>query len=241
MLNIGNKEVKEIYLGNKKVSEVYLWEKKIRPVWGYTVTNSTIFHWVGWTRAYWHNWKKNFKDVLQVTFNINWWLARFETSTSCILPLDPITFKENKGTINLWYRYDRAAQTWWWATLFWRNYGSYHHLLIQDWSEEIGFYNADSINFWNSWFRLSLWRWYNICITYENGNAKMYINWTFISENSWMFNLTQEPIRSIGNYWYSEGYQWAIWLWGEVIIEDWIWTDEQVENRYNQTKQQFWL
>jgi len=32
MLNIGNKEVKEIYLGNKKVSEVYLGEKKIRPV-----------------------------------------------------------------------------------------------------------------------------------------------------------------------------------------------------------------
>ena len=47
MLNIGNKEVKEIYLGNKKVSEVYLGEKKIRPVGGYTVTNSTIFHWVG--------------------------------------------------------------------------------------------------------------------------------------------------------------------------------------------------
>ena len=32
MLNIGNKEVKEIFLGNKKVSEVYLGEKKIRPV-----------------------------------------------------------------------------------------------------------------------------------------------------------------------------------------------------------------
>lgn len=32
MLNIGDKEVKEIYLGNKKVSEVYLGEKKIRPV-----------------------------------------------------------------------------------------------------------------------------------------------------------------------------------------------------------------
>ena len=32
MLNIGNKEVKEIYLGNKKVSEVYLGAKKIRPV-----------------------------------------------------------------------------------------------------------------------------------------------------------------------------------------------------------------
>ena len=32
MLNIGNKEVKEIFLGNKKVSEVYLGEKKIRPI-----------------------------------------------------------------------------------------------------------------------------------------------------------------------------------------------------------------
>ena len=32
MLNIGNKEVKEVRLGNKKVSEVYLGEKKIRPV-----------------------------------------------------------------------------------------------------------------------------------------------------------------------------------------------------------------
>ena len=47
MLELGDKKISELYLGEKKVSEVYLGEKKIRPVGGYTVTNSTIFHWVG--------------------------------------------------------------------------------------------------------------------------------------------------------------------------------------------------
>lgn len=103
MLNIGNKEVKEIYLGEKKVSEVYLGEKKIRPVGAkkWEVNTHTIAYYPFKRDTNDYSWKGNHITYKSFTINSYFWgTACFNWGQSWIIP-NIVWYK----TISFWARF----------------------------------------------------------------------------------------------------------------------------------------
>lgn len=262
MLNIGNKEVKEIYLGNKKVSEVYLGEKKIRPVvperkpWEHT----------------WHYYplKENQNDL--------WKRAAHGNSSGVYIRNGSMYFPGNASintntqlpssgswTISLWFSTDKeflakdSSGNWAYGAMigkYWGFVGSRESFVLWLSCREL---NGNKIWYWSrntagtesdprSWeiegIRAEVGKWYLATVSYNNdtqtllfannGEVKRTVN---VNQNGmWGYPLSIGAMNNVNN----KG-SFFMWYIREVIIEDIARNEAKIADYYNSTKWQFWL
>ena len=104
-------------------------------------------------------------------------------------------------TAEMWYYYNGNGGSW--NTLFCRDGGTYHHLLIESATQEIGFYNAG----WrSSGYSLIQGDWYHLVLVKNGTNSRIYVNGDLKQDRADSFDNAINPLRLIGNYGgYSQG------------------------------------
>lgn len=224
MLNIGNKEVKEIYLGNKKVSEVYLWEKKIRPVvskWSPTA-NTLVYY----------PFKENNADQMGRTSlsprpQRKWEIWYSFNKKTIYTP--KVSAKFASYRIKPWVVNASQFLSVWvieeWYTSF-----------LMGHPDMDGYANSVQTFDWTNWYKVKLNleanKRYHLAygndgektVVYVNGEQKIIRTWPpapFIWYESILTSTTSELY--------------------DFILESKAWTPEEVQAYYNQTKWQFWL
>jgi len=230
MLNIGDKEVKEIYLGNKKVSEVYLWEKKIRPVGAkkWEVNSNTI--------AY-YPFKENTKDysgkgnhIVYREFSINldfWGTAYFNWNETWRIP-SIVWYK----TISFWARFAQYN-----SILFSGENDLQYCFQVQEGRTSQSNQKGDN---YDAPFgkNIGTYEWHHFLLSQDNWVIELYLDG--VKYNTRNCPEISRPITGIWFFKYHNRYRFNWWL-SEVIIEGKARTPKEVQAYYNQTKQQFWL
>jgi hypothetical protein len=97
-------------------------------------------------------------------------------------------------SVSLWYYYGGTGGTW--NTLLCRDGGSYHHMLIQDSTNEIGFYNGA---WYSSTYSLTASNWYHIVLVKNGTNSKIYVNTDLKQDSGSSFSNSAYPLSRIGN------------------------------------------
>lgn len=115
-------------------------------------------------------------------------------ATTDYITIAPIT--GSTITIAGWYYYE-TANTGSWNTVFCRNGGSYHHILINGDSQIIGFYNS---GWYPSSLTLQTGNWYFIVCEKVGTNQKIYINDGLYLDSATSFDNNTYPFGIIGNY-----------------------------------------
>ena len=141
-------------------------------------------------------------------------------------------------TISLWYYYREYNTTGEWSTLFAKQWGTYHHLLINwknntPWS--IGFYNS---GWYSSWTVKTPWQWLYLTVTKNGTNEKIYCNWDKIMDSNSSFDNNTQPIGMFANYNTNQN-QWPMGKYSELIVENWNRDDTYILDYYNKTKKNY--
>lgn len=132
-------------------------------------------------------------------------------------------------TIAGWYYYWSVGGGGW-NTVFCRNGGTYHHLLIQDSDRVPGFYNG-------AWYpsstSLALGNWYFIVVEKVGANEKIYINNVLVLDSNSSFDNNSFPFNIFGNYTSSAPTQGAIGSFDEVGVWSRTLTVDEKTQLYN--------
>lgn len=233
MLNIGNKEVKEIYLGNKKVSEVYLGEKKIRPVVAKNrEVNSNTYIYMPLKDDFMDHKRRNLGgDYSGVSFRDGrlWsnggykWFSEIDIIYFTFHSLIRLT---NTDNYQIWYRYSDSS-----------GYDVSRCYLTGYGTVRININNT----MYDTGYTAKTDKEYLYSIVISERKLAFYVDWEkkFEQSISWVTRVSNAKFCLL-NRWYSpnEGLQWSI---REFLMETKEWTDEEVQAYYNQAKQQFWL
>lgn len=94
------------------------------------------------------------------------------------------------------------------------------------------------VNVWWSvtvaqWATMTQWVWYNVVWVYDGSYVKIYSNWALISTVAASWTIPSWTKKYI--IWHYSSNTFDGYL-SDVIIENVAWTDQKVENYYNQTK-----
>ena len=229
MLNIGNKEVKEIYLGNKKVSEVYLWEKKIRPVGAKNreVNSNTIAYYPFKRDTNDYSWKGNHITNRDFTINSGFWgVASFYSNQSWILP--SITWYK---TISFWARFIQFN-----SILFSGENDLQYCFQVQEYRTSQS--NQTSDNYDAPFGRnIGTYEWHHFLLSQDNWVIELYLDG--VKYDTRRCPEISRPITRIWYFKYHNRYHFSWWL-SELIFESKARTPEEVQAYYNQTKWQLW-
>ena len=129
-------------------------------------------------------------------------------------------------TVSMWYYY-KSIGGGGWNTLLCRNGGTYHHLLINDTSREIGFYNS---GWYSSSHVLTLEKWHHLTLVKNGTNSKLYIDGILVQDNNSSFDNSSYPLRIIGNYGgYVQGARGSI---DDVRVYSKALTSAQIQRHY---------
>jgi hypothetical protein len=127
-----------------------------------------------------------------------------------------------------------AATLTWWINQWWWRYIWYHTDSSQN--KKFAFINSSSNFVYSSQQNTSTWTWYHLAYWIDsNSNYKAWLNWTLV--RSWTQaakSYTDFSFRLI-----LQNYTTATF--SDVIVEDRLWTSDEISNYYNQTKSDYWL
>ena len=181
------------------------------------------------------SWKATITNTWVTITNLNWvycwnfnWSSRIETNIS--------SFTNINHTLACWVKRNWWSNAWvicsnpcWifnWDVIYptWDNkysYQSYHTTSGSGFSIESNTLNQSE--------------WHFVIFTWW----KLYVDWVLQWSNSWWYTWWQ--VYTI--WWHTTNSsctrQFLTWYIAEVIIEDWVWTEEQVIDYYNKTKSIF--
>ncbi|MBB1578934.1 MAG: hypothetical protein HG424_003065 [candidate division SR1 bacterium] len=227
MLNIGNKEVKEIYLGNKKVSEVYLGEKKIRPVGAKNreVNSNTIAYYPFKRDTNDYSGKGNHITNRDFTINSAFGgVASFNGNQSGILP--SIT---GYKTISFWARFTQFN-----SILFSGENDLQYCFQVQE--DKTSQSNQKGDNYDAPLGRnIGTYEWHHFLLSQDNGVIELYLDG--VKYDTRRCPEISRPITRIGYFKYHNRYYFSGWL-SELIFESKARTPEEVQAYYNQAKGQ---
>ena len=224
-----------------KVKRIYQWTNLVRPVWKpnantiayYPLTSSTTTSDLSWNnRNLTNSW---------VTFGTYKWVdCAYSNKTSYLTKSSFATNLQNL-TISAWvyYVWNNSSWDWNYNQFVWRWWGSTENF----WAYTENFYTPWRLVCSPWWF----WRfqltnnsqWYNVVVTYNYSTttATMYVNGVAGTSNT----STNPP--SWTNIWIGgkESNHWWNWWLSEFIVENKVWTLDEISNYYNQTKSKYWL
>ena len=119
----------------------------------------------------------------------------FDTRYDYVQPNSPIN--NDPITISLWHRYDGASGEGINVLLCHEGIGNRIHLLINNSSKEIGFYNS---GWHSSGYALTMGKWYYLVLVKNGTNSKLYINGKLEQDSNSSFKNSDDPLTLIGNY-----------------------------------------
>ena len=130
-------------------------------------------------------------------------------------------------TAEMWYYYNGNGGSW--NTLFCRDGGTYHHLLIESATQEIGFYNAG----WrSSGYSLIQSNWYHLVLVKNGNNSKIYVNGELRQDRADSFDNAVNPLKVIGNHGgHSQG---SLGIIDEVRVYDQALSTSEIQQLYAQ-------
>lgn len=130
-------------------------------------------------------------------------------------------------TASMWYYFDGTINSW--NTLFCRNGGGFHHILIQNTTYIIGMWNG---SFRSTGYALIPKNWYNIAFTQKGTLHKIYVNGAQVGTDLTSFNNVTNPLQIIGGHSTATS-QGSIGIIDEVSIWDRELTSEEISLIYN--------
>lgn len=134
-------------------------------------------------------------------------------------------------TISTWYRYDGTSGAW--NTLFHGDANGPHHLLIEDSTNKIGFYNS---SFYTNDTTLTIGEWYYLTTTKTGTTQSLYINGKLDFTSASSFDNAAYPLSMIGNY---DGDTYgSLGIMDEVEVFNVVLSAKEIEARYEFGKQQ---
>ena len=107
--------------------------------------------------------------------------------------------RETAVSASLWYYYS-SVHNGGWNTVLGKQGSSQHHLLINDGSRHVGFYNSDNGNFNDSGVTLGLNQWHHFTVVMDGTNYKLYHNGEKIQDVNTFFNNASHPLRTISTH-----------------------------------------
>ena len=138
-----------------------------------------------------------------------------------------LTFTSTSFTAEVWYFFDRTDEGGW-NTIFGRNGGTWHHLLINDLTRNVGFYYAGGGDFHDSGVALDLGEWHHLVIVADGANYELFHNGTRIMNDPGFFvNSPARPLNLISTA--NGAAQTAFGLMDEVRLStqtrssNWVW------------------
>lgn len=142
-------------------------------------------------------------------------------------------------TASVWFYYDRYNTGGERSSIFVRNGGDYHHLLIP-WKNN----NPGTVGFYNrSWYpgnkNIATGSWYNFVIVKNGTNEKIYVNSELVLDSNSSFDNNSYPISIIGNYTTSNGRQWAIGKMSDLIFENRGRSLSDIQKYFNMSKRNY--
>lgn len=90
---------------------------------------------------------------------------------------------------------------------------------------------------WGSWYPIDTGvdipseTWTNIIVTHADRNTLIYINWVQASSNTFNYDLRWSTI----NIWS------MVWSFDELILENRVWTADEISSYYSNTKVNYWI
>lgn len=160
---------------------------------------------------------------------VNWWRLYWLSSAM-------ITWSWSR-TLSFWFKYNSISSSEWWTA-------------VCRWSESnYSFYSLwdnTGVNYAFSWYSssadiessttLSTWVRYNMVATYDWSTVSIYLNWTFI----WSKSVGLSTWSSDLYIWWRPGWSClANWYVSQVIVENKVWTAQEITDYYNMTKSDF--
>jgi len=149
---------------------------------------------------------------INYTANLDGTRFAYIDSKSDIMSLST-SISDSHITVCAWYYFEGTGGTW--NTIFCRNDGTYHHLLIQDSDNQIGFYNS---SFYGSGFNLVENTWYFIRLEKNGTNSKLYINEDLKQDSNSSFDNASYPLKVIGNYGGTNQDQGSLGKLGQIFV-----------------------
>ena len=174
-----------------------------------------------------------------ISFWTLWWVDCANTNTAGTYLAWDLWFKLSNGsfTINMY-----GYKTWYYQVPYIYDFWTHNQYKAIIWQRE------------NSYIRFSFWygdldtpsapannTWNNLCFTYDlaTQTQKIYINWTFITSQSWYStDLWSTEFKLLSSVDSQSTFYW--WL-SKFIIEDQVRTAQEIADYYNLTKWDYWI
>ena len=231
------------------LQNAYIGEYKWYKPWANTLAYYPFTSSSQWTDQ---SWNSNDLTASNITYTTLWWVdtAYFAwTNTSGFSwTVANIPQWANAMTISFWAYLDNASIPWWntiESTLFWYGTGNPNKMRGAYWSNRwswgtmISQYWAWSSAMWTT----PTQQWYHLAIVYNWTKFICYQNWVSVWE--WIYTVATDGttlrVWWLTTWWSgSYIYAWKWWI-SNFIVEDKVWTADEIAWYYNQTKSNYWL
>jgi len=228
-----------------KIKKIYQWTNLVRPIW--KPNANTIAYYPLTSSSTVNDMSGNNKTLTNngwVTFWNYSWVDCAYLNWSSYLKNTYTDFNVTQATINIWIKRTRSATEY------------FAWLRDNSPDTQVSIYGDSSNKIWIIYYQSS-WKynwyttwitsaWMNLVLTVNWSWNKMYYNWNLLtlsysnwSSSTWLSSCTSNNITIGSHQW---GNSWKLnWYISNVIIEDKVWTADEVLNYYNQTKSNYWL
>jgi hypothetical protein len=238
-----------------KIKRILVWqwwqEKQVYPAgwkpWANTVAYYPLTS--NFNDASWNS--RNLTNTNVSTTTLSWVLCAYFNGSNSYLTYSWFALWNTARTINLWLNYIRpnsssdrlwiihianpSANTQ--ASLYWSLWSQIKTsttICTADW------YNSSAES---QTATISSWLWYNLVITQEWTTVKLYLNWDL------KFTISSYPNQQAAPSWRRlwascrsiDINQYFKWYLSSVILENKVWSTDDIANYYNQTKSNYWL
>lgn len=195
------------------------------------------------------SWNSRSTSATNVSFTTVWWLASASIPSNwyITIPNDIVSYSISERTVScLIYVTSLQVSQRRSILRMLKNWVSYNNILILENTTNI----YDNIATSSTTLSQAYWTWYlvnsrnNIVATCNSSWHNLYINWTKIATATWFDKPRWVKYNSINDamkIWGSDSWQWLNGNMREMIMEDVMWSDDDVSNYYNRIKSKLWL
>ena len=234
----------KIFVGDNEVSKVFVWDTQVRPSgwWWQPWANTILYYSFNNTLndGSWNNYNLTNSWTTFVTLNSDKKVLSVEQASATYTWWPNLVWESI--TVSFWFA-DTATRTW-------LSNRSYVHLVndivqvTHAWPKQNNRLYA-SVQWQNNYEQAPIYNdtnvWHHVVITFDDSTKqqKEYVDNSLKSTTTYS-NWISGTISQIKIWW--TGYAWEVhFKIGDVILEDKVWTDQEIEDYYNQTKADYWI
>lgn len=225
-----------------KLTWIYVWQDKVRPS-GWKPWSNTVAYWtLNWDindhSGNWHDMSARVGTISYWTLSNGYKYGIFDWNT--IITTSNITTLSS-GTILMYLDY-----IWYWTPLAWNtntNNSNNYNYISSYWSSNfrpVYSPNKTTITATAPWQN----QWFLFAITQTGSKLTYYKDGQFVSDYNNSLFINANPINQWCIWWlarWTQYYDRLDWYMSNIIIEDRVWTADEILKYFNQTKSNYWL